>query len=122
MYGGSKQKARTAVGKLAVLSWASKLFAFKVEVERKRSVFENKLECQGFPWQSFILLILVITVRMLFTAPANKVAMLGIFPIEVEGKHRQRHAVHALHAVPEMLKAHEILLWSSCGFTRSTSG
>ena len=109
-------------GRLVALSWASKLFAFKMEVEGRWSFFDNKLERQGFPWQSFILLILVITVQMLFAAPENKVVMPGMLPVEAEGEHRQQHAVCALQTVAELLKAHEILLWSFCGFTVSTSG
>lgn len=63
---------------------------------------------------------LVVTEWMLFTAPENKVAMLGVFPTEVEGKHRQLHAVCALHALAEVLEAREDLLWSSCGSTQIT--
>lgn len=53
-------KSKNQVGGLVVLSQASKSFAFKMEVERKQSFFENILECQGFPRQSFILLVSVI--------------------------------------------------------------
>lgn len=45
--------------------------------------------------------------RMLCTAPENKVVMPGMFPPEAEGK--QQQAVCALHAVVEMLNAHDIL-------------
>lgn len=100
------------MGRLVVLSWASKSFAFKLEVDRKWCFFESKWECHGFPWLSFLLLMSVITEWMFFTAPQNKVPMLGMFPTEPEGKHRQLHAVRALHALAKVLKAHEDLLWS----------
>lgn len=53
-------KSKNPVGGLVVLSWTSKLFAFKMEVEKTQSFFENILECQRIHWLSFILLVSVI--------------------------------------------------------------
>lgn len=107
MYGEGAGKKQKSSGQASGTLLSLRIVGFQAELERKQSS-ENKLEWQGFPWQLLILSILVITVRMLSKAPENKVVMLGMFPPEVEGK--QQQAVCVLHAVVEMLNAHDILL------------
>lgn len=59
-----------------------------MEVERKQSFFENILQCQGFPWQSFILLV---SVTPGDACPGTKceLVILGMLPMEVGGKYMQ---------------------------------
>lgn len=104
-------KSENPVGGLTVLSWASKLFAFKMEAERKQSFFENVLECQGFPGQSFILLLSGIPMD---ACHGTKKQGGDTGNVPTRGG-RKVHAVCAHHAAAEMLKAREIptveLLW-----------